>query len=113
MAQVPNRGRVGFYGGYLSGSFFGGNVNEAPEWEPEKYIFNNWQVTQIFLVKVPNWNQYMTAEIPNDSFVTVYFRNLTDANDKVVFKPVGTNFTYIGETEVKEDENGFYQIVLF
>jgi hypothetical protein len=39
---VPSRGRVGFYGGYLSGSLFGGNINEADEWEPEKYIFNNW-----------------------------------------------------------------------
>jgi hypothetical protein len=55
----------------------------------------------------------MTAEIPNDSFVQVLFRNLTDASDSVVFKPVGTNFTYIGETGISEDASGFNQHMVF
>lgn len=55
---IAGWGRVGFYGGYISGSNYRGQLNEAPILDPMKYVFNDWSVSEVIVVSVPDWNVY-------------------------------------------------------
>lgn len=62
----------------------------------------------MLVVENPDWNKIDAGTIDTNSFLRIKFKNLAGNDDRVIFKPIGTNLTYIGKTDILEDESGHH-----